>query len=334
MLSALISRQVHAEFKPRIDSFLKENGVEIRFEHPTDNHQDTAPGNPIDAAFLTLDIRHSPIRLKQFVDRISANPRFKWVHFPGSGVSQHKWLIPLVARGVRVSTSTGANAESVATTALTGLLMLARRGARWIDGQRSRQWRPWEEPESPPDLAGQTAVIVGMGSIGSRIARYLNMLGMRVIGVRRSGHHADDIADAIEHPDHLPRLLPDCDWLILACSLTDETFHLMDAKAFSMMKQSAYVINISRGDVMDETAFIEAVRKRAIAGGYLDVFSQEPLPVDSAIWSLPDVIVSPHIAALSQGNQWRSTEIFIRNLVRISRNEALVNELPAEMLRT
>ncbi len=334
MISAMISKHVYAEFKPRIDSFLKENAVDVRFEHPVDSAEAVTSDAPIDAAFLTLDIRHSPTRLKQFVERISASPRFKWVHFPGSGVSQHKWLIPLVARGVRVSTSTGANAESVATTALTGLLMLSRRGPKWIDGQRSRQWLPWEEPESPADLAGQTALIVGMGSIGCRIGRYLKMLGMHVVGVRRSGRHVDDIADTIEHPDRLPQLLPNCDWLILACSLTDETYHLMDARAFSLMKSSAYVINISRGDVMDEPAFVEAVRSHTIAGGYLDVFAQEPLPADSPVWALPDVIVSPHIAALSLGNKWRSTEIFIHNLARFSRNEPLINEMPNELLRT
>ena len=320
-----MSRQVYAEFEPRIQAILKETGADVRFElvEPDDV---PASGPQVDAAFLTLDIRHSDEGLRRFVQRIS-EPGFKWVHFPGSGVSQHKWLPPLMSRGVRVTTSTGANAESVAVTALTGMLMLARRAAAWIDDRHVGQWNTWPEPEAPADLAGQTVVVVGVGAIGGRFARYAKMLGMKVIGVRRSPRREDDAADSIVHPSELQSLLPECDWLVLTCPLTDETFHLVNAAVLARMKQSAYVINVARGEVVDDAALIPALKDKQIAGAYLDVFPQEPPKHDSPVWKLPNLILSPHVAALSRGNQWRATEIFMRNMARFARGEALVNEV-------
>ena len=137
MISVLMSKHVYAEFEPRIQAILKETGAEVRFElvEPAA----VPPSGPqVDAAFLSLDIRHSHDGLQRFIERISA-PGFRLVHFPGSGYSQHKWLPPLMKRGVRVTTSTGANAESVAVTVLTGMLMLARRAAEWTDDQRRHE---------------------------------------------------------------------------------------------------------------------------------------------------------------------------------------------------
>lgn len=327
MITALMSKDVYAEFEPRIQALLKETGAEVRFEL-VDPHAVPASGPAVDAAFLTLDIRHSEKSLKDFVGRISA-PGFGLVHFPGSGVSQHKWLPPLMARGVRATTSTGANAESVAVTALTGMLMLARRAAAWIDDRHKGEWNTWSEPEAPADLAGQTVVVVGVGAIGGRFARYAKMLGMKVVGVRRSPRRDDDAAEAIVPPAELPRLLPEADWLVLTCPLTEETFHLVDAAKLSRMKQSAHVVNVARGEVVDDAALIAALQEKRIAGAYLDVFPQEPPAPDSPVWKLPNLILSPHIAALSRGNQWRATEIFIRNLAKFSRGEALVNEVRA-----
>ncbi len=327
MISVLMSKHVYAEFEPRIQAILEETGAEVNFELV---EPDAVPvtGPKVDAAFLTLDIRHSQEGLQRFVQRISS-PGFKWVHFPGSGVSQHKWLPPLMSAGVRVTTSTGANAESVAVTALTGMLMLARRAAAWIDDRHTGQWNTWPEPEAPADLAGQTVVVVGVGAIGGRFARYAKMLGMKVVGVRRSPRHDEDVADSIVPPTELPRLLPECDWLVLTCPLTEETFHLLDAAKLAHMKKSAFVINVARGEVVDDAALIPALQENRIAGAYLDVFPQEPPAADSPVWKLPNLILSPHIAALSSGNQWRAIEIFMRNMARFSRGEQLVNEVRA-----
>ena len=325
MISVLMSKHVYAEFEPRIQAILKETGADVKFEL-VEPEAVPVTGAQVDAAFLTLDIRHSADGLKRFIERISA-PDFKWVHFPGSGVSQHKWLPPLMSRGVRVTTSTGANAESVAVTALTGMLMLARRAAAWVDDRHTGQWNTWPEPEAPADLSGQTVVVVGVGAIGGRFARYAKMLGMKVTGVRRSPRREDDSADSIVPPSELQGLLPECDWLVLTCPLTDETFHLVNAAVLTRMKTSAYVINVARGEVVDDGALISALRENRIAGAYLDVFPQEPPRPDSPVWKLPNLILSPHVAALSRGNQWRATEIFMRNMARFASGEALVNEV-------
>ena len=171
--------------------------------------------------------------------------------------------------------------------------------------------------------------MVGVGAIGGRFARYAKMLGMKVVGVRRSPRHDEDVADSIVPPTELPRLLPECDWLVLTCPLTEETFHLLDAAKLAHMKKSAFVINVARGEVVDDAALIPALQENRIAGAYLDVFPQEPPAADSPVWKLPNLILSPHIAALSSGNQWRAIEIFMRNMARFSRGEQLVNEVRA-----
>lgn len=329
MISVLMSKHVYAEFEPRIRAILTETGADVHFELI---EPDAVPvtGTQVDAAFLTLDIRHSKEGLQRFINRISA-PGFKWVHFPGSGVSQHKWLPPLMSRGVRVTTSTGANAESVAVTALTGMLMLARRAAAWIEDRHTGRWNTWPEPEAPADLADQTVVVVGVGAIGGRFARFAKMLGMKVIGVRRSPRREgeDDALETIVPPAELPGLLPECDWLVLTCPLTEETFHLVNTEKLARMKKSAYVINVARGEVVDDAALIAALQEKRIAGAYLDVFPQEPPAPDSPIWMLPNLILSPHIAAMSRGNQWRATEIFMRNMAKFARGESLINEVRA-----
>jgi phosphoglycerate dehydrogenase-like enzyme len=149
---------------------------------------------------------------------------------------------------------------------------------------------------------------------------------MHVIGIRRSPRKPDDPADEVHTLAGLHSVLPRCDWVVLACPLTRETHHLINERSLAALPAGARIINIARGSVVDERALVAALRAGHIGGAYLDVFEQEPLPVDSPLWDMPNVIVTPHNAQASLGNDGRSADYFAQNLVRWARGEEMVNE--------
>lgn len=279
----------------------------------------------VHCTFLTRDLRFSP-QFAAFEDAMRAAANLRWVHFITSGMNPHPWVEPLLARGVRMSTSTGSNAEPVAQIALMGLLLMARRAHVWIRGQQNHRWLPHRGKNVPPDIAGQTVVIVGLGSVGSRVAHYARMLGLNVIGVRRSPRRAEDPVDELVPPSALGSVLARADFLVMTCPLTAETRNVIDARMLAALKPGASFINVSRGEVVDEEALIAALTSGRLAGAYLDVYRTEPLPLESPLWDMPQVVMSPHNASSAQGNDARATRIFIENIGRFARNEPLLNE--------
>ena len=171
-----------------------------------------------------------------------------------------------------------------------------------------------------------TALVYGFGKIGAEIARLARLLGMRVIGMRRNAApHAH--ADEMHTPDHLHAMLARSDWLALACPLTKETRGVINAAALTAMPEGARVINISRGEVIDEPALIDALASRHLGGAYLDVFAQEPLPAESPLWDMPHVLVTAHDASTSNAYDPRINALFLDNLARWQRSEPLINEV-------
>ena len=275
-------------------------------------------------AFFSSDV--FPDYSRQFFSAVRKAPELKWLHVFNAGMD-HPIYAEMLARGVRLTTSSGATAEPIAHTAVTALLMLARGFPRWIDAQRRHVWDPLRTGELPRDLGGQTALILGLGRIGAEIARLLRALALKVIGVRRSPRTPDDPADELHAPQALPELLPRCDWLIIACPLTPETRGLVDAGLLALLPRGARLINVSRGEIVNEQALIAALRSGHLGGAYLDVFETEPLPPESPLWDLPNVLVTPHNSAAAAGNDERVLEIFLDNLGRWHRGEPLVNEI-------
>ena len=273
----------------------------------------------IDSGFFSGDV--FPDFSRQFFSAARKAPNLKWLHVFNAGVD-HPIYTEMLERGVRLTTSSGSTAEPIAQTAITGLLMLARNFPRWLAAQRRHAWDPARMPHFPADLRGQTALIVGLGHIGKEIGRLARALGLHVIGVRRSGPQPDDPVDELHAPADLQGLLPRAHWLIIACPLTPETRGLVDADVLARLPKGARIINIARGEVVDEPALIAALRSGHIAGAYLDVFEQEPLPADSPLWDMPNVIVTPHNSTAALGNDQRVYEIFVENLSRWSRGGA------------
>ena len=331
MTGLLVSKAFVEQFGERLAARASEAGVEPRVIHMHDDpHARLSPEvlEQVEVAYLTRDVRFSE-HYVTFGETVTAAPNLKWVHFSSTGIDQHPWLKGLIARGIRLTSSAGSNGEPVGQTAIGGMLMLARKFPRWIDSQRRHAWEPMRGSDAPRDLRGQTVVIVGLGTIGGTIARFCRAVGMKVLGVRRSPQRPDDPVDEIHPVADFPKLVPRADWVVLACPLTDETRHLVNAKTLAALPDGAHVVNVARGGCVDEPALIEALRSGRLGGAYLDVFAKEPLAADSPLWDLPNVICTPHSAMASAGNDGRAFEVFAGNLVKLHRGEPMLNERQA-----
>ena len=282
-------------------------------------------------AFYSQDL--NPTHGRQFFSAVRKGPNMKWIHVFNIGVD-HPIYTEMQERGVRVTTSAGTTAQPISQTAITGMLMLSRGFPFWIKSQAERRWQQVRLQDSPADLPGQTVLVYGMGSIGAEFARLSKALGMHVIGVRRTpqlARKANDPVDEMHTPDQIDKLLPRAQWLMLCSPLTSETRKLMNAQRLALLPRGAHVLNVSRGEVIDEAAMIESLKGGHLAGAYLDVFEQEPLPAESALWDLPNVIITPHNSTSSRGNERRVFDCFTRILEQWANKQS---PLTNEVLRT
>jgi phosphoglycerate dehydrogenase-like enzyme len=208
------------------------------------------------------------------------------------------------------------------------MLMLARKLHLARDEQNRRVWaqnRQWLEPPGFDQLSGATLGLVGMGAVGSALAARARMLGMRVHAVRR--HPSADPAPADEQwgSDRLPELLRTSDWLVLAVPLTSETRGRIGRQELALMPRHARIVNLGRGALIDEPALVEALARGDLAGAALDVFQEEPLPESSSLWTMPQVIVTPHVSGFGPRFWERTCEMFARNLHRWRNGQPLEN---------
>jgi len=325
----LVSHDFHARYGARVAAAADREKVTAEFlALPADAaaRLPDAECARVEIAFFSGDV--FPDYSRQFFSTVKKAPHLKWLHAFNVGVD-HPIYTELLGRGVRLTTSAGSASEPIAQTAIMGLLALARGYPRWLVNQRSRHWSP-ERKLLPRDLKDQTAVVLGLGNIGARIARLARALGLKVIGVRRGPRRADDPVDELHPPAALPGLLARCDWLVIACPLTPETRGLVGAAAIAALPRGARVINIARGEIVNEPALIEALKSGHLAGAYLDVFEAEPLAPDSPLWDLPNVLVTPHNAGAAAGNDERVLAIFLDNFARWQRGAPLVNEITSK----
>lgn len=291
-------------------------------------HRLVLPGaGDADVAFVSRDVtglstKHRVLPETQvFYDALTAAPSLRWVHVHSAGADRPVF-VALRAAGVAITTSSGANAEVVAHSALAGILSLARRFPQLMAAQRAHAWAPLIAGPLPRDLPGQRATIVGWGPIGRHVARLLQAFGLEIAVVRSRAEPVPSAVATVAFED-LDALLPATDWLVLACPLTERTRGLVDAAALARLPAEAHVVNVARGEIVDEPALVEALRSGHLAGAFLDVFAHEPLPADSPLWDLPQVIATPHSAGFADGNAARVVEMFLANLRRWCAGEAL-----------
>lgn len=248
----------------------------------------------------------------------------RWVHSLSAGVDGI--LFPaLVNSDVVLTNSRGVFKRPLAEFALLGMLMHFRRARTLLQQQRSRQWSGIDVQMLRDKVMG----VVGYGEIGRECALLGHALGMRIHALRRnSGRSAGDpIVERAFEPAQLLPMLAGIDVLVCAAPLTNETRHLISGQAFAALKPGAFVINVGRGPVIDEMQLIEALRERRVAGAALDVFEREPLPAESPLWGMDNVLVSPHSAdnTVAPDSLQLTLEFFMRNLRRYGNGEPLEN---------
>ncbi len=272
-------------------------------------------------------------------------PKLRWVQFHSAGID-HFAGRPLLDSDVALTTTSGIHAVPIAEYVMSSILAWAHRMPRILDYQREGVWpgRRWEK-FVPQELRGATIGIVGYGSIGREVARLAKAFGMQVLATKRdprrvvdegyrlsgTGDPDGELPDRIYPAAATRSMLPECDYVVVCAPLTDKSRHLIDRDALKTIKPTAYLLNVSRGALVDEGALVEALEKGWIAGAGLDVYEIEPLPADSPLWQLDNVILSPHISGFTPEYDRRAINLFVNNLRRYLEKQPLLNVVNREL---
>ncbi len=270
-------------------------------------------------------------------------PNLRWVHLFSAG-ADHVLGHPILKQEIILTTSSGVHAINIGEYVLSLMLAWSHRLPALLQNQRQAGWTEDRFRRfAPRELRGDTLGLVGYGSIGREVARLAQAFGMRVLALKRGddpvdhgylipgvGDPAGDIPERYYRPDELHAMLAECEYVVLAVPLTDATHHLIDAEALAALKPGAFLINVARGEVVDESALIRALDRGRLAGAGLDVFEQEPLPPDSPLWGMEDVILTPHIAGSTPRYHARAADLFAENLRRYLAGDPLLNRIGLE----
>lgn len=261
-------------------------------------------------------------------DELRSAARLEWHQSSSAGVDALLADGGCMPQGAVLTCSTGAFGVTMSEHLICYLLMLMRRVPEYNEGQAQRRWQQLYPLRS---ICGSTIVVVGLGDIGGQFARKARALGAHVIGVRRSGRPAPELADRVVTPDRLTEVLPLADAVAVALPATGETENMFSAEVLASVKEGAYFLNVGRGSAVDQEALLAALRSGRLAGAALDVFVPEPLPPEHPLWSAPNTLITPHV---SGGEALPLTcdlivDIFIENLRRFAAGEPLKNVVTA-----
>lgn len=245
--------------------------------------------------------------------------RLRWVQLPSAGVGRYPERLPA---GVLLTNSSGLFGIPVAEHVFALMLGLARAVPQAVRAAAEATWDP-----SPAfgELHGTTCGLLGLGDIGQAVARRAKAFGMRVLAVRRHVEETPAYVDALWPVAELDRLLAASDHVVNTLPHTEATHHLIDAGRIARMKPGAFFYNVGRGGTVDEAALVEALQEGRLAGAGLDVFETEPLPAESPLWHLPNVILTPHQGGATPHLDRRQADLFLRNLQGFLRDEPLEN---------
>ena len=273
-------------------------------------------------------------------------PNLRWIQFHWAGID-HAIDAPILRKPDLVATTlSGASASQMAEYILMMLLALGHHLPDMIAHQKRAEWpRDRWERFSPQELRNSVVGIVGYGSIGRQVARLLHSFGAQVLATKRDVMHPEDsgytpegIGDPEGHfvyrlypPQALRSMLKECDFVVITVPLSAKTRKMIGAEELAELKPGAYLVDTSRGGILDHTALIPALRDGKIAGAALDVFPEEPLPADNPLWKLPNVIISPHISGNTPHYDERAIELFAENLNRYIAGLPLYNRIRPEL---
>lgn len=255
-------------------------------------------------------------------DLLTNAPRLRWVQATSAGIGGFVQRHGLDRGELVLTTGAGVHAAPLTEFVLAGVLHLVKDVVGLQARQRGHHW----ERHLTGQLAGRRATIVGLGSIGRQVAAMYDLIGVRVTGVGRPGRDYDVPTNVrVIATEEIDKVLPATDILVLACPLTEQTYHLINADRLAALASGAMVVNIARGQVIDESALITALESGHLGGAALDVFESEPLPFDSPLWDMPNVLVSPHSASTGAQENDLLTDLFIDNFRRFISGEPLRN---------
>ena len=259
-------------------------------------------------------------------DQIKAAKKLKWIHSTATAV--HALMSPeLIASEIVVTNARDVHGPVVAEHALALAFALAKRLPQAVRFQQQKHWAQhdlWESSPRPRELNGATMTIMGMGGIGRPLADLASSVGMRVIGVREHPERECDGVDLMYGFDALEEALSEGDFVVLALPVTPKTHHLINAERLARLQPEAYLINVGRGVLIDEDALVRALRAKSFAGAALDVTSEEPLPPESPLWEMENVLITPHIAGLTEFMWERHYGHYTENLRRFLMGEPLL----------
>jgi phosphoglycerate dehydrogenase-like enzyme len=244
----------------------------------------------------------------------------RWIHTISIGVN-HVLFPFLVTSDIVLTNARGVYDTSVAEMVMAYMLTVVKELPAFRNLQVEHRWQKVFLQE----LDGRTVGIVGFGGIGQRVAQLARPFGVRIVATRRRPECGSQLADQILPHDRLHELMAQSDFVVVALPLTDCTYHLIDARVLAHAKPGAWLINVARGAIVDEPALVRALQKGQLGGACLDVFEEEPLPENSPLWDLPNVIITPHTSGLSPQLYERSADLFLTNLSRYVAGEPLLN---------
>ena len=264
-----------------------------------DDHEDTV------ARVRSVDVLIEYGYDKQLYDFAE---NLQWIQSLSAGYDRYD-LDYLREREVTLTTVSGVHAKPVAEHVIGSLLMFERGLYKAVERKNLSEWRRWQ----PDGLHNKTLAIIGVGSIGSELARIARAHGMDVVGTKRDPSQGGDELDEVYGSESFHTVLGMSDYVVSTCPLTDETQNLFDGQAFGSMDRDAIFVNVSRGGVVDQESLTIALQEGSIRGAALDVFEEEPLPSDSPLWNLSNVLITPHLAGGSSQYLDRVADIFAAN---------------------
>ena len=246
----------------------------------------------------------------------------RWLQLSSIGVDKHIHKELYVQPEAVLTNCHGNNGLPISDHVLSMILLLSRNLHYYRDQQNARIWAKMVPTK---DLFNSSVLVIGLGSVGSNTARKCNALGMKTMAVDIQDEKKPEYVDILKKTELLDELLPQADFVVLTAPSTPETYHIMNSERFQKMKRDAYLINVSRGALVDTNAFIEALQNGIIAGAAVDVFDEEPLPVESPLWGIKNVFLTPHVAGKSPSAHIRHFNTFHDNLIRYLKGEPLNN---------
>ncbi len=261
---------------------------------------------------------------------VRGNPGLRWVQGTAAGTGEQVKAAGLTEEELErvvITSASGVHVGPLAEFCLMGLLHFTKDVPRLRADQRAHHWDHYPMGE----LRGGTVLVLGLGAIGTEVARLAKAFGMHTIGVNRRGVSDSPHVDEAYASDRLHDVLTRSDAVVVTLPLTDETEGMLDAPALERVKPGAILVNAGRGGVIDGPALVQVLRDQRLKGAALEVFATEPLPTDSPLWDLPNVLISPHTAALSVRENERIDELFTENLRRYLRGEELLSRVDTKL---